>query len=254
MSQENSHIQMPRLILKNFHNEKNEFYYFDFLEQTIKRGHAKTFYAEQGYYSEFVEKYLDKKVESRLGVLVDFLKKTNFQNGNNPPTDYEEIAYTYLYSLISRAPEFVEAMKNDSCVFQLLSKVDQHDIAAHDALVMAKKRHILVEYKVAFLLNNATEQFVLPAGGIVQYGTRLVCPISLWRGFIFDKNIITEEAEIGLFEIQTVNEIININMEAARQEQLRNKKYIVASKKEILRKLLEALGVTVNNIEIMYKS
>lgn len=197
----NSHIQMPRLVLKNFHNKKNEFYYFDFLEQKIKRGHAKTFYAKQGYYSEFVEKYLGKKVESRLGVLVNFLKETNFQNGNNPPMDYEEIAYTYLYSLISRTPEFVEEMKKDSSFFQLLAIVDQHDIAAHDALVLAKERRILGEYKVAFLLNNTTEQFVLPAGGIVQYGTRLVCPISPWRGFVFDKNIITEEAEIGLFEI-----------------------------------------------------
>lgn len=197
----NSHIQMPRLVLKNFHNKENEFYYFDFLEQKIKRGHAKTFYAKQGYYSEFVEKYLGKKVESRLGVLVNFLKETNFQNGNNPPMDYEEIAYTYLYSLISRTPEFVEEMKKDSSFFQLLAIVDQHDIAAHDALVLAKERRILGEYKVAFLLNNTTEQFVLPAGGIVQYGTRLVCPISPWRGFVFDKNIITEEAEIGLFEI-----------------------------------------------------
>lgn len=130
---------MPRLILKNFHNEKQEFYYFDFLEQKIKRGHAKTFYAEQGYYSEFVEKYLSKKVESRLGVLADFLKRTNFQNGNTPPMDYEEVAYTYLYSLITRAPVFVEDMDKNSSFFQLLSAVDQHDIVAHDALEMAKK-------------------------------------------------------------------------------------------------------------------
>lgn len=115
---------MPRLVLKNFHNKENEFYYFDFLEQKIKRGHAKTFYAKQGYYSEFVEKYLGKKVESRLGVLVNFLKETNFQNDNNPPMDYEEIAYTYLYSLISRTPEFVEEMKKDSSFFQLLAIVD----------------------------------------------------------------------------------------------------------------------------------
>lgn len=78
-----------------------------------------------------------------------------------------------------------------------MSIVDQHDIAAHDALVMAKERHILGEYKVAFLINNTTEQFVLPAGGIVQYGTRLVCPISSWRGIVFDKHIVTKsEAEI----------------------------------------------------------
>lgn len=245
MSQENSHIQMPRLILKNFHNEKNELYYFDFSERTIRRGHAKTFYAEQGYYSEFVEKYLDKKVEARLGVLVDFLKKTNFQNGDNPPTDYEEVASTYLYSLISRAPEFVEEMKHNSSFFQLLSIVDQHDIAAHDALVMAKERHILGEYKVAFLINNTTEQFVLPAGGIVQYGTRLVCPISPWRGIVFDKHIVTKsEAEIRLFEFQTVNEIVDINTEAVRQEQVRNKKYVVASEKEVLRNLLNTLDMT----------
>lgn len=149
--------------------------------------------------------------------MVAFLKKTNFQNGNNPPRDYEEVAYTYLYSLISRAPEFVKEVNKDSSFFRLLSTVDQHDIAAHDALVMAKERRLLGEYKVAFLLNNTTEQFVLPAGGVVQYGMRLVCPISPWRGLVFDKNNITKrETEIGLFEIQTVNEINSINIEAVR--------------------------------------
>lgn len=43
MPQENSHIQMPRLILKNFHNEKQEFYYFDFLEQKIKEDELRHF-------------------------------------------------------------------------------------------------------------------------------------------------------------------------------------------------------------------
>lgn len=239
LSQKNSHIQMPKLILKNFHNEKKELYYYDFLEQKIKKGHAKTFYAEQGYYSDYVETYLDKKVESRLGVLVNFFKKTNFQYGDNPPIDYEDVAYTYLYSLMFRAPEFVEEMKKDSCFFSILSVVDQRDIAVHDALIMAKERHILGEYKVAFLLNNTTEQFVLPTGGIVQYGRRLVCPISPWRGLVFDKNITAQnEQEIRLFEVTTDDEINHINIEAVRQEKLRNKKHIVASKAEILIDLL----------------
>lgn len=126
-----------------------------------------------------------------------------------------------------------------------MSIVDQRDIAVHDALVMAKERRILGEYRVAFLINNTIEQFVLPAGGIVQYGTRLVCPISPWRGIVFDKHIaIKSGAEIGLFEFQTVNEIVDINTEAVRQEQAGNEKYIVASEKEILRKLLNALDMT----------
>lgn len=61
---------------------------------------------------------MDKKIEARLGVLVDFLKKTNFQNGDNPPADYEEVAYTYLYSLISRAPKFVEEMRHNLSFFK----------------------------------------------------------------------------------------------------------------------------------------
>lgn len=247
MSQENSHIQIPKLILKNFHNEKNELYYYDFLEQKIKKGHAKTFYTGKGYYSECVETYLDKSVETHLGVLVDFLKKTNFQNGDKPPDDYEDVAYKYLYSLISRAPVLVEKVNENSVFFQFLSKTEQHSCVAHDTLEMAKGKGLLREYKVAFLINHTTEQFVLPVGGAVQYCEEaLLCPISPWRGIVFNKKIkARKDQEILFFEISTVDEVININMEAIRQEQRRNKKYIVASEAEILKKLLYKLGLPV---------
>jgi len=78
-----SHIQMPKMVMKNFHNCKNELYYYDFNSQEIKKGHAKTLYREEGYYSKTVEDFLGKTIEQPLSKLIAFLQKSSFDEGEN---------------------------------------------------------------------------------------------------------------------------------------------------------------------------
>lgn len=241
-----SHIQMPRLILKNFQKDSKGMLYYDCIQQKIVRGHAKTLCTELGYYSNDVETYLDKNVETRMGNLVDFLKRTSFQNGDNPPKDYIDAAFTYCYALISRSPAFLGEIKNNLYI-RSLSPTNQHDIAAKVALERAIEKNILGFYKIAFLTNNTEEELVLPIGGIVQCGMRLICPVSPWRTIVFDVPM-AERSEknvnnITLFEIDSKDTIKDINIEAVKQEEKRNKIGIVASKKDILIDLLENAGV-----------
>lgn len=241
-----SHIQMPRLILKNFQKDSKGLFYYDCTQQKIVRGHAKTLCTEMGYYSNDVEIYLDKNVETCMGNLVDFLKRTSFQDGDNPPKNYKDVAFTYCYALISRSPELLSEMKNNLYI-RSLSVVNQHDIVARRALELAKEEDILGFYKIAFLINNTEEELVLPIGGIVQWRMRLICPVSPWRAIVFyvpiaeksDKNVNI----ITLFEIDSKDTIKDINIEAVKQEEKRNKIGIVASKKDILIDLLENAGV-----------
>lgn len=251
MTEVGSHVQIPRLILKNFHNENNELFYYDVDLKTIKKGHAKTFYREQGYFSDYVEGYLGKTVETPLGKLVSFLKKAEFKDGENPPLNYIDTAFTYLYSLMSRAPMLLNEINENSRFFQLLSEQDQHDIAAHDTLILAKERELLGEYRVAFMINRTSEEMVLPTGGITQYGSRLICPISPWRALVFDKNIrnISDDENINfvtLFEVLSSEEIVMINREAMTQEICRNRKHIVATNRALLELLLKQIE---NNCE-----
>lgn len=43
----NSHIQMPRQIMKNFINKNGQLYFYDFVTDDIHMGHPKTMYRKE---------------------------------------------------------------------------------------------------------------------------------------------------------------------------------------------------------------
>lgn len=47
----NSHIQMPKCVLRNFADEKQTLFYFDFQKNAVKLGRAASLNTELGYYS-----------------------------------------------------------------------------------------------------------------------------------------------------------------------------------------------------------
>ena len=59
-----SHVQQPKLILKQFCNENGELYYYSFTEDTINKGHPKTLNTKMGYYSAETESFLSRSIET----------------------------------------------------------------------------------------------------------------------------------------------------------------------------------------------
>ena len=235
---------MPKLILKNFQNEKSELFYYDFTDRKIKKGHAKSLYTEEGYYSEYVEQFLSKEIEAPLGVLVKFLLETEFIDADNPPGAYKEIAFNYLYALLSRAPKMIEEINENAVLFQFFSELDRHNIAAHDIFRMAKEKNLLKEYNVAFLDNQSLEQLILPTGGVIQYGEKLVCPISPNRAIVFDKKDVNKgnadrnRNYVSVYEISSERKIHEINHAGIIQESRHNRKYVVGTNKEFLENII----------------
>ncbi|WP_261826689.1 hypothetical protein [Inconstantimicrobium mannanitabidum] len=86
-------MQMQKLIMKNFINSKSELFYFDFEKALVRKGHPKSLYTQLVYYSDCVEELLSSEVESKLGVLLKYLKKTLFEKDCNLPKDYVIIAF-----------------------------------------------------------------------------------------------------------------------------------------------------------------
>lgn len=132
----NSHIQMPKQVLKNFTNKNGQLFIYDFEKKIISMGYPKTVYTEWGYYSDDIETFLGCEIESDLGKLLKFIKETSFETGTELPVKYREIALKYVYSLIARSPLFQCEINNNSVFFQFLSKIEQHDIAAHDGYLL----------------------------------------------------------------------------------------------------------------------
>lgn len=240
---------MPKLIMKNFTNSNSELFYFDFEKALVGRGHPKSLYTKLGYYSDRVEEFLSSEVESKLGELLKYLKKTLFEKDCNPPKDYVETAFIYIYSLLSRSPSFLDEMTDSSELFQLFNGIDKHDIAAHDVLLMYNKNNLLKDYVVAFLDNISDEVMVLPTSGIIQIKDRLLCPISPYRAIVFvkmqeeldDKK--DENLEIIVYEIDDVDTIHQINIQAFKQEEKNDRKYVVSNNKELLSGIKDELNL-----------
>ena len=67
MGSVNSHIQMPKCVLRNFMDDQQLLHYYDFQTGTIKQGRAASLDTELGYYSQDVEDYLRDNVEAPFG-------------------------------------------------------------------------------------------------------------------------------------------------------------------------------------------
>lgn len=138
----------------------------------------------------------------------------------------------------------VNSINKNSVFFQLLKETDRHDIAAHDGFLWLKERNSLKDYKIGFLVNNTSEKFVLPTQGAVQIGDKLLCPISPYRAFVLEKgfesgNVDEDINIVPVYEIDSIEVASYINLQAFEQERKENKKYVVATSREELEKLIE---------------
>lgn len=233
----NSHIQMPKQVMKNFVNEHGQIFYYDFEKEKIGKGYPKSLYTEIGYYSDYVEDFLGAEIESELGELLTFLKNTKFELGEEPPAAYVDIAFRYIYSLIARSPSLQKEISANSVFYQFLTEIDRHDLAAHDAYLMAKERNIFQQYRISFLDNRSLENLVLPTGGITQCKKRLFCPVSPQRAIVLD-DIKMEQDEkkriVVVYEIDDFDTIHQINCLSFRQEMTRDSKYIISDNRDLI--------------------
>jgi hypothetical protein len=238
----NSHIQMPKQVMKNFTNEHGQFYFYDFENKKVRMGHPKTLYTERGYFSDDVEDFLGAEVESDLGALLKFIKETEFEAGDEPPLQYGDIAFNYVYSLLARSPSFQEELNSNSVFYQLFSKRDQHDIAAHDGYLMAKEKNILRQYSISFLDNKTSEKLVLPTGGMTPCNNRIFCPVTPRRAIVLDDIRMEEEdgkSIVAVYEIADQEVIHLINRMSFIQEMKRDKKYVISLEKDLLLYLVD---------------
>lgn len=237
----NSHIQMPRLVMNNFTDENGLLYFFDIENGKIRRGYPKTMYTEKGYFSDYVEDFLGAEVESMLGELLKFIKDTEFEAGDEPPVQYRDIAFSYVYSLLARSPSFQTELNSNSVFFQFFPRRDQHDIAAHDGYLMAQEKRILQQYHISFLVNKSTEELVLPTGGLTQCKNRIICPVTPRRAIVLDDIHIEEEEGknfVAVYEVDDQEVIHMINQLSLVQEMKRDKKYVISSNKNLLQNII----------------
>lgn len=177
----NSHIQMPRCVLKRFENDHHSFFYYDVTKNIIgSNGHAKTTNTQLGYYSEEVEHYLNDNVEAPFSKVLQFVEQTDFDapvfQVNN---DFSTNVKSFVYALIARDPALLSQINGNSVFYQFLQKQSQHDFAAVEGIRLAQENGFFDTYNVTFSVNKTKKPFVLPVCGIYSYKFRDVIHINL---------------------------------------------------------------------------
>lgn len=167
----NSHIQMPKCVLKRFENQNHSFYYYDVEKDIIgSNGHAKTTNTQFGYYSEEVEKYLNDNIEAPFAKVLQFVDKTDFDDPKFTfSKDFSESVKAFIYALLARDPVLLSNIDKNSIYNQFLPKRYQHDFAVKQGMRIARERGYFDSYTVTFSVNKTPKPFVLPICGIYSY-------------------------------------------------------------------------------------
>ena len=168
----NSHIQMPKFMLKRFENENQSFFYYDIKKGFIgSKGHAKTFYTELGYYSEDTERYLSSQIETPFSNLLRIIDCIDFDSESFPiSSELDKNVKQFIYALISRSPIMVSGIKKSSEFYRnYLSVQKQHDYAVKKGIELAKELHVFDGFFVTFAINKSPMPFVLPMCGLYNF-------------------------------------------------------------------------------------
>ena len=241
----NSHIVLPKFLLKNFEID-HSFWYYDIDKDFVAKGHASSFNTEKGYYSDETELILNSEIETPFSNLLNkyrpsILGDNEFEMSLNDVLCIKR----FFYSFLCRNPQMVEIVKNKSAFYQLLTETDQHGYAATVGIRDGERMGLFKEYDVTFFINQTEIPFVLPNCGIYNLNLKdhpaIVFPASSDVMFGLGKNMRTEKA--GSVELQrgliTESSVIKrMNLQALMQQITMNSGgRIVCSKKEELCRL-----------------
>ena len=170
----NSHIQMPKCVLKRFENLNRSFYYYDVEKGIIgTNGHAKTTNTQFGYYSEEVEKYLNINIEAPFSKVLQFFDNTDFDEpGFYISPELQQRVKIFIYTLIARDSGITSKVDAYSIFWDLLTEQSKHNFAAVKGAELAQEQGFLDSFIVTFSINKTEKPFVLPMCGIYSYMLR----------------------------------------------------------------------------------
>lgn len=241
----NSHIQMPKAILKKFVNEQNFYYKYDAKTHDINKGFPKSTYTQEDYYSEDVELFFNQAVESHLNQLHNYIK--DIEEKKLPITidnKIIDIIKDYINLLLIRSENFHNSILNGSIFSELIPVQNPRDTIISKSLESKTINEFVDNLEISFLYNKTKVPFVLPTRGLYQfYYKGIPCfnlPIDPYFGiWARMPNKIITEVNDGLLVIEgQQSDIVNdLNFIAIREQVKDGVGYIVSHDEELLNRL-----------------
>ena len=243
----NSHIQMPRFILKGFEDEKHFLYCYNFELNRVINGHSVSLNTEQDYFSDEAEEYLSINMEKPFSDILKFIKGCDFsQSSITLPDDFRKKVLDYTYGLLSRSIAMQRQINMNSIFFQFLSKQNQHDLAAVMGINIGRIDKLLDNFLITIMVNKINIPFVLPISGMceLKYGiVEFICmPVLPKYAIILVKppipNFMVENDKIKLWEIVSEDTMNTINKSLFDFEAKRNRRGVVSNNRKLLEDLI----------------
>lgn len=216
----------------------------------ISRGFPRSTYTEEGYYSETIEKALNKYVESPLKKLIDYAKKLPKESVFILDENIIEIAKLYVKSLFARSPIVCKNVINESIFLQFIemTKQEQHDIVVDYAMSNTIIDRINLEYDYTFMVNHTQTPFVIPTRGMYEFAINSVqcinVPITPWctvlmkqKGkTLLGEDVIADTAVIVPTELDDV--VMRMNLFALEKQKQDKIGYVVCNERSVLKRLI----------------
>lgn len=245
-----SHIQMPKLLLKRFHNKYNFLCYYDIAEKIVKtRGTAHSLNTSFGYYSDETERFLSEKIETPIGRIFKYLDDVGIETKSiiSAHSDIRDTIIDFIYALIARAPNFHKQMCTEDSVLNLLTPQERRDTIIKAGIAIEKEACIFSEYIITFLFNKTNIPFVLSMNGIYQYTLNgfpvINLPISPYVAIFlvhknYSKRFIHSDGAISMIEFNNPEDIMLMNDQAFQSQQKHGWGYVVCPERDELDRLV----------------
>lgn len=247
----NSHIIIPKFILKNFDNENGSLYQMDVYDMRINLGHSKTINTRKGYYTDSTEEYLNASYEKPFADQIKRIICWDFSNLYPITEEFIITAKRFICSLFFRDPQMFDNIQSKSTIFQFCH-VKKEDRADLPVLAMSQEDYTFVfdKYMLVFAQTEGTSSFVLPLSGLYNAtffnSSAMIMPVAPHFALVLidkdaEKHIVTNES-VRVLRIPDYN-VARLNVLALYHQRRTNHKkalgysWVVAQDRETLEKL-----------------
>lgn len=260
-----SHIQLPKGVLKHFSESSGRVFYLDMVTGKIGLAGAGVLGTEYGFYSEEQEKYLNKEIESPITNVASkvraFLKK---DEGSLTLKKSEEIILKkYITAAMARSSLSLETFLSASMTADLFTDQQNHD----DIVYFSTTRNdgvaeIFKKYFLVILINKTEDNLVIPRNCFYTLFSNglecIVAPISpkyalcLFPPEYADKNGLSKDNR--LCHVENVEDIESMNQRALLYEYMCNKTFVASATRKELDKLAIVLDKNREKLEGIWKN
>lgn len=259
-----SHIQLPKGILKHFSESTGRVFYLDVDTGKIGLAGAKVLGAENGYYSDEQEKYLNKEIESPITMVASkvraFLK--NDKGILTLKKSEENVLKRYITAAMARSRLSLDTFLSASMTADLCTDQQNHDdIVLFSTIKNGGIAEIFENYFLVVLINKTEDNLVVPRNCFYTLSSNkfecIVAPISpkyalcLFPPEYADKNGLSKDYR--LCHVDNAEDIELMNQRALIYEYMCNKTFVASATRNELDKLAIFLDRNREKLEGLWK-